>query len=129
MDPTRIAILDLARRRLEWAERRQAVLARNVANIATPGFQARDMAPFQAALGRAQGGGDPAKTQAAHLGRTDAAVQGTRALRAAQKTADGNTVGLEDQLSRIADTESQQAIAAAIHKKYMAMFGMALGKG
>ena len=40
MSPLRTPLFDLARKRLAWTEQRQSVLARNIANASTPGFQA-----------------------------------------------------------------------------------------
>ena len=40
MDPTDIGLFRLAEQRLAWADQRQQLLARNVANANTPGFQA-----------------------------------------------------------------------------------------
>ena len=47
-------IFSLAERRMVWLDRRQATLAQNVANANTPGFRARDSAPFADALAQAQ---------------------------------------------------------------------------
>ena len=46
MDPTRIGLFDLAEKRLTWTAQRQSVLATNIANANTPGFQARDIQSF-----------------------------------------------------------------------------------
>ena len=45
MDPG-IALFDLADKRLAWVDHRQEVLAQNIANANTPGWLARDLAPF-----------------------------------------------------------------------------------
>ena len=50
MDPTRIALFDLAEKRLAWTAQRQNVLAANIANANTPGFQARDVQSFEKVL-------------------------------------------------------------------------------
>ncbi|MDN6042205.1 MAG: flagellar basal body protein, partial [Acetobacter sp.] len=43
-------LLGLAERRLTWLEKRQSVLAGNVANADTPGYVAKDVSPFQGVL-------------------------------------------------------------------------------
>ena len=53
MDLKQTGLFTLAERRLAWLDRRQEVLAHNIANSDTPGFQSRDLAPFAAALARA----------------------------------------------------------------------------
>ncbi len=50
MDPTRIGLFDLAEQRLAWTDRRQALLAQNVANADTPGWRSRDLRPFAETL-------------------------------------------------------------------------------
>ncbi len=60
-----IPLLDLAEQRLAWVDRRQGVLARNIANANTPGWQARDLIPFSAELANA--GLAPTQTNPLHL--------------------------------------------------------------
>ena len=50
MDPTQIGLFDLAERRLAWADRRQELLAQNIANANTPGYRPHDLQPFAATL-------------------------------------------------------------------------------
>lgn len=123
----RIALFDLAQRRLAWAEQRQGVLARNVANASTPGYQARDIRGFADALHDTVS--DPVRTQPRHLAPREAAGSfAVRPLPARAHAPDGNTVALDEQLSRLADTESAQALTSNIFRKYMGLFAMALGK-
>lgn len=123
----RIGLFDLAQRRLAWTEQRQSVLARNIANASTPGFQARDVQGFAYALRDTAAA--PVRTQPAHMAPRDAdGGYAVRALRAKARAPDGNTVALDEQLSRLADTESAQALTSNIFKKYMGLFAMALGK-
>lgn len=41
---------------------------------------------------------------------------------------DGNAVTLDQQLTKVADTETAQALVTTIWKKYMGMFSIALGR-
>jgi len=123
----RIGLMELAQRRLAWTEQRQAVLARNVANASTPAFQARDIQSFPDAL--RDTAATPARTQPAHLAPRDTTGGfAVRPVRPRARAPDGNSVALDDQLSRLADTESAQALTSSIFKKYMGLFAMALGK-
>ena len=127
MDPTRIGIFDLAQKRMAWASQRQAVLAKNIANADTPRFQPSDLPDFRKTLTRSAGI-EPARTQPNHLTGTD--TSGIRvAARPHAHTLDGNGVALDQQLTKVADTETAQALTTTIYKKYMALFGIALGKG
>ncbi|MGH7154399.1 MAG: flagellar basal body rod protein FlgB, partial [Acetobacteraceae bacterium] len=42
---------------------------------------------------------------------------------------DGNAVGLDAQLTKVADTQTAQELVTSVYKKYLDMFAMALGRG
>ena len=128
MDPTRIGLFDLAEKRLVWNARRQGVLASNIANANTPGYRARDVQSFATTLAGTVGI-EPARTQSGHLPGT--AAGGLASLVKEPGTArslDGNSVALDQQLTKVADTESTQALVTTIWKKYVGMFSIALGR-
>jgi flagellar basal-body rod protein FlgB len=128
MDPTRIAVFDLAERRLAWTERRQALLARNIANATTPAFHPSDMVPFAQSLARATNVG-PVQTNPGHMaGTQDATSQAQARSHPNARAPDGNTVALDEQLTKVADTETIQALTTAVYKRYMGMFSLALGR-
>ena len=41
---------------------------------------------------------------------------------------DGNAVALDEQLVKVADTETTHALVTTIYRKYLGMFSMALGR-
>ena len=128
MDQTQIGLFDLAERRLDWADRRQAVLAHNIANANTPGYRPRDLKPFAATLA-GTGAIVPARTQPNHLSSVAGdGAQSETAQRPAAHAPDGNAVTLDDQLIKVADTETTHALVTTIYKKYLALFGIALGR-
>jgi flagellar basal-body rod protein FlgB len=128
MDPTKIGLFDLAEKRLVWTAQRQSVLAANIANINTPGFQERDIESFESML---SGGGtvEPVRTQPAHMAGTipsDLASLITDPPKA--RALDRNAVSLDQQLTEVADTETTQGLVTSIWKKYMGMFSTALDR-
>lgn len=127
MGGTEIGIFKLAERRLAWAAGRQQVLAQNVANANTPGYLARDVAPFSAAL--AQAAGPPlSRTAPAHI--QGAALRAAAwAPRPTERAPDGNAVSLEEQLTKVADTSGTQELAINLYRKYQGMVRTALGRG
>lgn len=128
MDPSRIGLFDLAEKRLAWIAQRQNVLASNIANATTPGYQPRDVQSFQTVLSGI-GTIEPARTQAAHL--TGTAPSGLASLIKdvpAGRSLDGNAVELDTQLTKVADTESAQSLVTTVWKKYVSMFNTALGR-
>jgi len=44
------------------------------------------------------------------------------------RSLDGNGVALDEQLTRVADTETNQRLVTSIWKSYIGMFNVALGK-
>jgi flagellar basal-body rod protein FlgB len=128
MSPSQPDIFTLAEKRLAWAGEREAVLARNIANLSTPGFQAMDTPAFQQVMAGTLGV-QPVRTAPNHLaGTVDPGMTARPVPVAEANTIDNNGVRLEDQLMKVADTETLHATVAAIFKKYAAMFNIALGK-
>ena len=128
MDPTQIGLFNLAAKRLAWAAQRQSVLASNIANANTPGFRARDIESFAAALS-GSGAVAPAQTQPSHKAGTVPSGLASLAKDPPRGRAlDGNAVTLDQQLTKVADTETTQTLVTMIWKKYVGMFNIALGK-
>lgn len=130
MDPTDIGLFRLAERRLAWVDRRQQVLAQNIANASTPGYQARDVPPFEAALAGHAGPGEGSglvRTDPAHIVGTGAGIAG-RKLHSSGKAPDGNRVSVEEQLGRVADTASTQELVTNLYHKYQGLFRTVLGR-
>lgn len=128
MSPFQTEIFTVAEKRLAWASERQAVLARNIANLSTPGFQAVDEADFSKVMSGSVGI-QLERTAPNHLaGTIDPGFAGRPVELNSTRTADKNAVRLEEQLMKVADTETLHATVTSIYKKYMAMFNVALGK-
>ena len=99
--------LDKQGRTLELLARRQQVLAANIANADTPGYQARDI-DFASALAQARsGGGDAgttAVTRAGHMASASGAADASLKWRSPdQASLDGNTVDLDRERANFAD--------------------------
>ena len=128
MDPTKIGLFDLAEKRLTWTAQRQTVLAANIANANTPGFQARDVTSFAQVLS-GTGTMAPAQTQPGHMSRTVSTDVASLTRQPPKVRAlDGNSVALDEQLTKVADTETTVSLVTTIWKKYVGMFNTALGR-
>ena len=120
--------VDLAEARLRWLDRRQEVLARNIANADTPGFRARDVTPFPDHLLRAGAGGAAlARTDPRHLAGAAGAAR-DRPDAPSEITPDGNAVSLDEQAIKVADTDSAHALAMGLHRRWTGLFRTALGR-
>jgi flagellar basal-body rod protein FlgB len=128
MDPSRIGLFDVAEKRLAWMAQRQAVLAGNIANVNTPGYRARDLTPFEQMLA-GSGTLAPVQTQPNHLaGTLPSGVASLTPQAAKARIIDGNAVAMDEQLTKVADTETAQSLVTSIWKKYVGLFGLALGR-
>lgn len=119
-------LFGLAEQRLAWADRRQALLAQNIANTDTPGYAPKDVAPFAQMLARA-GNVPLARTAPTHLAGATPLLDEARAAPRA-RAPNGNAVALDEQLTKVADTETTQSLVTSIYRKYLSLFGLALGR-
>ena len=124
-------VFALAEKRLAWIGQRQDVLAQNIANANTPGYAARDIKPFGdvlAAEARRVASGRPGFTQVsasgAGTGRGNAPVDRT----VNERAMDGNAVALDEQLQKVAETDTAHQLAMNLYKKYASLFKTALGR-
>jgi flagellar basal-body rod protein FlgB len=128
MDPKQIGLLDLAERRLAWADRRQAVLAQNIANANTPGFKPHDLQSFAATLGDASVVA-PVRTQPNHLAGTAGPMAPNEVVdRTHTQSPDGNAVALDEQIMKVAETDTTHSLVTTIYRAYIGMFNTALGR-
>ncbi|MBV8913143.1 MAG: flagellar biosynthesis protein FlgB [Acetobacteraceae bacterium] len=125
MDPTDIGLFRLAERRLAWVDQRQRVLAENVANANTPGYQPRDLTPFSASLDAAAG--SLVRTDPQHLAGNSSDGASLRAQSSA-RSPNGNGVSMETELGKVADTASTQELVTNLYHKYQGLFRTVLGR-
>ena len=105
--PLLTSSLDAHAQALTLLAQRQKVLAGNIANADTPGYQARDF-DFAQALAQARGGaaaGGMQVTNTAHLATSGGAAgdPGLQWRTPEQPSLDGNTVDLDKERARFAD--------------------------
>ena len=117
-------LLNLAEKRMSWLQKREAVLAGNVANANTPDYTPKDVSPFQG-LVNAEHATTLTRTNPRHLTTAGGSVHAQKMGGLA--SLDGNKVVLEDEMAKIADTSDQQRFATTVYGRYMGMYGMALG--
>ncbi|GAD58117.1 flagellar basal body rod protein FlgB [Brevundimonas sp. BAL450] len=128
-----IPLFDAIRGRLGWLEERQRVIAQNVANSDTPGFAARDLrAPddFAHAMMRQTQGVGMMRTSTAHI-----AMEPQRGINYASMTSpdsettlDGNSVVVEEQMLRMAESRMAHDAAIGFYQKSLNMLRMAARK-
>ena len=130
-----IPILSMLRTRLEWTQSRQRVLAENVANSDTPGFQARDLTPpkFEAP-GEGVSGVTPvalATTEGGHiagLGPSQSPFRSQSVGKNYEVRPTGNAVNLEEEMMKVAANQMDFQTATALYTHSLNLIKIALGK-
>ncbi len=126
-----IGFLNALQSRMGWLNDRQKVVAQNVANASTPGYKPHDLTPqdFGKLVAGASDGGSIGMitTDPMHL-----TPQGGAATRAnevvsldSETTMDGNSVVLEEQMLKMAESRMQFQAAVSFYEKSMSMIRMA----
>jgi flagellar basal-body rod protein FlgB len=131
---TDIPILSMLRTRLEWTQSRQKVLAENVANADTPGFQARDLTPLKFEVAdRGAPGVIPvslATTEGGHIAGPDGGDSSFRSRtdRKYEIRPTGNAVNLEEEMMKVAANQMDFQTATALYTHSLNLIKIALGK-
>jgi flagellar basal-body rod protein FlgB len=126
MDFSQIPLFALADQRLAWIDRRQELLASNIANADTPGWRARDLVPFIKTLQRASL--VLARTDPAHLGGADGSGSLAAQQEKTERAPDGNGVAIDQELKKVADTDTAHELVNLIDMKYLGLFRTVIGK-
>jgi flagellar basal-body rod protein FlgB len=133
MDLSGLPLIQLLTRRMAWLSQRQEVLSANIANADTPGFRPSDVAPmdFRTSLMASGGGMMPVSTNPMHIGaavRDDGpfAIQIDRKV---EMSPDKNGVDIEDQMVKMAQTQSDYQLITNLYRKQVGMIKIALGRG
>ncbi len=128
MDIGNLPLFRLAERRMEWLDRRQQVLAQNVANADTPGYSAREITPFARLLARSAPVG-LFRTSPLHQTPHQVSAMTARPERlAAERTPVANAVQVERELMKVAETETHQALTLGLFRGFAGMVRLALGR-
>ncbi|ESQ86280.1 hypothetical protein AEAC466_03525 [Asticcacaulis sp. AC466] len=117
--------------RMHWLNDRQKVVAQNVANASTPGFKPHDLTPqdFSALMaGENSGGGlGLTLTSAMHMAPEGGASARSNEVVSldSETTMDGNSVVLEEQMLKMAESRTQFQAAVSFYEKSLSMVRMA----
>lgn len=117
-----ISLFQTVSNKMEYIGVRQSLIAQNVANADTPGFEAKDLKPFSEALKTVR----PAGMLATH-GRHMVAEMGNSEFREDthhegwEVAPSGNQVTLEEEMIDAADNQREYELAAQLMKKHVTM--------
>jgi len=124
-------LINMLKTRMHWHQSRQKLLAENVSNADTPGFQPKDLkVPTFAPTGAATGGALAiARTDPGHAAGASARPgEDPRFARRFEVTPSGNAVSLEDEMLKVAQNQSDYQLAASLYQKSLQMLRTAVGR-
>lgn len=118
----------LLTQKMYYLNKRQSVLAENVANSDTPGYKAKDLAPFTFDDALKQASVGMATTDTRHIVPASMAGLNAKTIRAKtyETTLSGNSVDLENQMMEVSKTAVEYDAITSIMRKIDKLFDIAL---
>lgn len=118
------AIFNVASQRNEWLAARQSVIAGNVANANTPGYQSRDVAPFAVSLEAIAARQSAASASGMARARLEASEGAARP--GVETLHSGNSVDVADELQRAGEVHKGYALSTGVMRSFSRMLQMTL---
>ncbi|WP_377294094.1 flagellar basal body rod protein FlgB [Rhizobium sp. SG2393] len=124
-----IQLFELASRQAQWLAARQNVVAGNIANVNTPGYNARDVQPFDTVLNQTNSM-RMAATNPRHFTESPMAadVIETSDMDASEVKVSGNSVSVEDELMKSGQIKRDYELNAGLVKAFHRMMLLTLRK-
>lgn len=123
----KLEIFKMASGMATHAAHRHSVLARNIAHADTPGYRARDIAPFAETYQQSDSFAAKA-TRAAHLAGTAPAHNAPTFERAGELDPNGNSVSLETEMMKSVEARRQHNMALTIYKTSLGILRSSIGR-
>lgn len=119
-----IPLFSMLKAKLGYDNRREQVIAQNVANSETPGYAPKDLKAFDFHAAMQQGSGSAvARTHSGHLiGRVrPSAALTPQVAPDGEEKIDGNQVVLEEQMMKMSDARADYDAAISLYQQSMTM--------
>jgi flagellar basal-body rod protein FlgB len=128
METSNSGLMGLLTQKMSYLNQRQSVLAENVANSTTPGYVARDLAPFTFDDAMKQASVGMAVTDPRHI--IPASMSGvnskTEKVKGAEMLPSGNSVDVESQMMAVSKNSVDYQAMTSIYKKMIGLFKIAI---
>jgi flagellar basal-body rod protein FlgB len=123
---SQIYLLQLASQQAKWLTARQTIIANNIANANTPGYDAKDIQPFAEVLDQTQV--SMATTNPAHIVPAADEFEATRSneTESWDTTVSGNSVSLEQEMMKEGDINRSYTLNTNIKRVFHQMMMSAL---
>ena len=113
-----LSVLRLSSQLASYASQRHAVIADNIANADTPDYKAKDLVDFHDVFKAAQDRGEAILPAFNPVEKGDPHAV----------SPNGNTVSLEEQMMKSAQTQNDHALALLMYRKSLSLVQMAVSK-
>lgn len=125
-----LTVLGLASQLAAHASARQNVIAENVAHADTPGYRARDLVDFASTLQVEAEPFSARMTRAGHIpfGADPNGFELRAQAAFGAESPNGNTVSLEDQMMRAAETRQAHELALGVYGKTLDILRSGIGR-
>jgi flagellar basal-body rod protein FlgB len=131
-----IPLMSMLKDKMGYLNHRQKLIAENVANADTPGYQPHDLKPFDqlvaahGAMASAGGGLALARTNPMHIAATPTPGGPLTPKTAAdsETTLNGNSVVLEEEMMKMTETRSDYDTAVSLYQQSVTMLQTAARK-
>ncbi|WP_106746741.1 FlgB family protein [Yoonia maritima] len=105
---------------------RQTMIARNIANADTPGYQTQDVAPFTDAMRSTAT--EQRATRPGHMTTRTTEFSTATTTTTGEPSPNGNTVAIEDELMKSVEVRQDHDKALAVYRHAMTVLRTSLGK-
>jgi flagellar basal-body rod protein FlgB len=138
MQTADIPLLSMLKDRMSWLSKRQDVLSQNVAGADVPGFTPHDLKPqdfektLRATMTPFKSAGSLTVTNPRHIPMMSASASRGFEIKESPDVAalpGGNSVSLESEMIKVAETQAQYQAAANLYAKAITMMKVAIGRG
>jgi len=133
MDLTTLPIFKMVVGRMGWLSKRQEILAQNISNSDTPDYRPLDLKEqsFASLLRPTVKTTALRHTSAAHMDPVQpppGEAKPEKSRETYEVAPAGNAVIIEEQLMKVADTQSQYRLATNLYAKHISMLKQAIGR-
>lgn len=130
---TNLPIFAAMRSKMEWHQTRQSLLAENVANAETPGYQGRDLQSFEFAEMVRASNVSSVSTRATHsnhfsISNTNDVGFGGTAMTSFEVTPEGNAVELEEEMMKVAENQMDYQAVTSLYTRSLRLLKTAFGR-
>ncbi len=126
-----VQLFSIASQKAQWLTEKQGVIASNIANASTTGYQSREIEPFSSILKSQASGfsGGLSRTHSKHLnaqGITDRSHASKGTTQSIEISHSGNSVSIEAELIKGSEVARSYALNANIVKSFHRMLLMSV---